>query len=71
MPAIAPPRYSIPSDDARELMNHARKVQMPPASTIQRGPMRSTMAPSNGTSQVSSRMKMEKATWISALLHPH
>src|SRR5215469_12415684 len=52
-------------------MSHARKVPMPPARIIQRGPIRSTMAPSMGTSQVSHRMKMVNATWISALDQPN
>src|SRR5215475_13373687 len=58
-PAIAPPRYNIPSEDAIESIYQARNVPTPPASTIHRGPMRSTIAPSNGTSQVSSKMNIE------------
>src|SRR5215471_15939480 len=61
----------MPSELAFELTYHARKVPTPPASTIQRGPMRSTIQPSKGTSQVSSRMKIVNATWISALVHPN
>src|SRR5215472_8423761 len=52
-------------------MSHARNVPMPPARIIHFGPTRSTMAPSMGTSQVSHRMKMVKATWISALDQPN
>src|SRR5215469_4147583 len=55
--------------------NHLRalptEVPMPPARIIHFGPIRSTMAPSIGTNQVSHRMKMVKATWISALDQPN
>ena len=37
---------------------------MPPMPSIKRGPIRSTRYPSNGTSQVSTRMKRLKIPWI-------
>src|SRR5690348_2150241 len=52
-------------------MPQARKVPTPPARIIQRGPMRSTIQPSIGTSHVSQRMNKVKATWISAFDQPN
>src|SRR5215469_11498836 len=52
-------------------MAQARKVPIPPARIIHFGPILSTIQPSMGTSQVSQRMKIVKATWISALDQPN
>jgi len=56
----------------REFMTHPSATMMPPNATTNLGPSRgprlSAIQPSIGVSQVSSAMKMLKATWIDANL---
>src|ERR1700744_6033077 len=55
-------------------MTQPNATVMPPNATIRRGPLRgpiaSTIQPSTGVSQVSSAMKILKASWISAMDQP-
>src|ERR1700676_1405567 len=54
------------SEGAMELITQARATIPPPNMTTAWGPYRSTNQASIGTSQVSVKTKIEKATWIAA-----
>src|SRR5271154_3503529 len=63
---MAAAKYSTVSELAVEFSTQAMATSMPPQSTTHLGPNLSTRYPSTGTSQVSIRTKMVKATWMAA-----
>src|ERR1700690_4328879 len=74
MPEMMAPRYSIESESALELMTQPIATMMLPNATIIFAPFRglrlSTIQPSTGVSQVSSAIKIAKASWIEAMSQP-
>src|SRR5579864_943701 len=62
IPAMTADTYSIGKVVAYELMTHARPAHTAPPATTGRGPNLSTSQPSTGTSHVSVRMKIAKAS---------